>query len=218
MCVNDIICKRISKNNWLPGGSTVDRGACAHEAAVTGSIRSSLRVWKTWPDCISISQDFSFFVFFLYHHHWVSLSSSLSSFPASAVTFTALFSYLLPVMCKEDGDRLITTCWNSDLIITSNCLLHRSLGAVARFFCLMDETNAVPNSRYVEQTAWLMCLFRFSQSLMIELPQIRALVPFCCQRGSLVTWGEFCFVFSRLSLNLPLHPPTAPPRIMTHPT
>lgn len=28
---------------------------------------------------------------------------------------------------------------------------------------------------------------------MIELPQIRALVPFCCQHSASVTWGEFCF-------------------------
>lgn len=64
-----------------------------------------------------------------------------------------------------------------------------------RFRCLMDET---PNSRYMEQTAWLMCLFGVFQSLMVELPQIRALVPFCCQHGSSVTRGAFCFVFTMI--------------------
>lgn len=74
-----------------------------------------------------------------------------------------------------------------------------SLGAVVRFRCLMDKTNRAPNSGYVEQTAWLMCLFGVSQSLMVELPQIRALVPFCCPHGSSVTWGRFGFVSTPVS-------------------
>lgn len=57
-------------------------------------------------------------------------------------------------------------------------------GGPTRFHVLMNETNALLSSRYVEQTAWLMCLFGVSQSLMAELPHIRPPLPFCCQDGA----------------------------------
>lgn len=120
---------------------------------------------------------------------------------------TALFSYLLPVMCRADSDGLITTSPKSDPTVTNDHLLREFLGPVVRFRCLMDETNAAPNSRYVEETPWLMCLFEVFHSLMVELPQIRVLVPFCCQHGSSVTRDEFCFVFMPVSDSTYTFPP-----------
>lgn len=64
-------------------------------------------------------------------HHWLNLSFSLWSFsllellssvPASVKTFPALFSYLLPLMCRTDSDRLITRYPNSNQISMANRL------------------------------------------------------------------------------------------------
>lgn len=164
--------------NWVPRSSDVYRGACANVAAFTGSIWSSFLEWRARPDYISIC--LVFWGFFSPPHHWVSLSSSAALLPLLWHSFCFLASPFNVQSRHWQVDYNVPKFWSNR---HDKLSLYGYLGALTRFHVLMNETNAASNSRYVEQTAWLMCLFGVSQSLMAELSQIRPLVPFCCQHN-----------------------------------
>lgn len=97
----------------MPNSCKVYRGACVNLATTSG-----LSLFE-----FSIVEDTARLYFYLsFSLSSFSLLELLSSVPDSVVMFPASFSYLSPLMCQVDGDRLITTYPNFDQISTTNRL------------------------------------------------------------------------------------------------
>lgn len=129
------------KDRWIWGANVVWMSSFAGELAEIIECQTALMfteeplsaapfgpVYKCGGRGLNTSLSVTCFVFFLFYHHWVSLSSS-AAFPPLLWRSNASCSYLLPDTCRADGDGLITTCPNSDPIVVVATVCHAtSLG------------------------------------------------------------------------------------------